>query len=295
MKVGFIYHTEDYHKLIERMAWEYYQSYPKREEQFHTFIRDTIEMSPNSVTSVGNIVLGVTAFTGLEEYSGVMTDLMTFKEINNFIRWTFPDAKKNPDSKIGLIVSMNMSTFIDIDKNIKDYDVNTALWKSIKRLVHRVPELRWISVEMGNTDLKFKENSDTAIEEPELYSPIILSEDYTVLKERGLTNYELDVHATITMNLKIDRTTVIQMYRQVGMVGGSELPQPYVEKGCIFPNAIITKLINCRPLRQWKHFLNLSITKDAQKEIQLNINSIKKVFNKAGIQYWEEKVNNKHP
>lgn len=295
MKVGFIYHTEDYHKLVKGIAWEYYQSYPKREEQFHTFIRDTIEMSHTSVTSVGNIVFGVNAFTGLEEYSGVMTDLMTFKEINNFIRWTFPDAKKNPDSKIGLIVSMNMSTFIDIDKNIKDYDVNTALWKSIKRLVHRVSELRWISVEMGNTDLKFKENPYTAIEEPELYSPIILSEDYTVLKERGLTNYELDVHATITMNLKIDRTTVIQMYRHVDMVGGSELPQPYVEKGCISPNAIITKLINCRPLRQWKHLLNLYDTKDAQKEIQLNINSIKKVFNKAGIQYWEEKVNNKHP
>lgn len=51
------------------------------------------------------------------------------------------------------------------------------------------------------------------------------------------------------------------------------------------PNAMTTKIINCRPLRQWKHFLKLRDTNHAQAEVREDAKSIKVAFDKAGIKY----------
>lgn len=360
MKVGLIHYTPDYHKLVEMTARECYQSYHKLSDTSEGFIKAIMAKGHISIASVGNIVFGVAGFTGIEEYAGVISDLMTFKEINNYIRWTTPDRKKNPDSKIGIIVSMNLLTFLDINNHINEYETNTTLWESFKRLVKRVPELKWFIND--NTKLEPKPNPYTAKGEPELYKPVILTEDYTALKEKGLTDYELDIHATITMNLKVDRATGLQMWRHADMTGGTELSQRYVdrsnteyrrmidfEKGkypeklydyatsndidyptaeilydklvdefydnidnqikvyteirddlirmgvrqgrakeiarAVLPNAITTKIIQCRPLRQWKHFLNLRDSVHAQKEIQKDAQAIKKAFDEVGIKY----------
>lgn len=360
MKIGLIHYTPDYHKLVEMTARECYQSYHKLSDTSEGFIKAIMAKGHISIASVGNIVFGVAGFTGLEEYAGVISDLMTFKEINNYIRWTAPDRKKNPDSKIGIIVSMNLLTLLDINNRINEYETNTTLWESFKRLVKRVPELKWFIND--NTKLEPKPNPYTAKGEPELYKPVILTEDYTSLKEKGLTDYELDVHATITMNLKVDRATGLQMWRHADMTGGTELSQRYVdrsnaeyrsmfgfEKGkypdftkyleqypdideelakkvydylvdlwhenierqiefytelrddliklgvrqgrakeiarAVLPNAMTTKIIQCRPLRQWKHFLNLRDSVHAQKEIQNDAQAIKKAFDEVGIKY----------
>ncbi|WP_411685036.1 FAD-dependent thymidylate synthase [Aeromonas caviae] len=361
MKVGLIHHTEDYHKLVEMAARECYQSYHKLGEESHTFIKGIMAAGHISIASTGNIVFGIAGFTGVEEYMNAMSDLMTMKEINNYIRWTSPDPKKNPDSKIGVIVSMNMLTFLDINNQANDYELNTNLFELFKRLVNRVPEMGWFIND--KTKLEPIENQFTAKGEPQLYKPIILTEDYTALKEKGLTDYELDVHATVTMNLKVDRATGLQIWRHADMAGGTELSQRYVdrtnaeyrkmlgfEKGVypenlkekftaatgqserlaqfaydnlveevysniegsisdyaelrdrlvsfgvrksrakeiarsMLPNAMTTKIINCRPLRQWKHFLNLRDTNHAQKEIRADAQAIKKAFEEAGIAY----------
>lgn len=359
MKVGLIHHTEDYHKLIEMTARECYQSYNKLSEESHTFIKEIMETGHNSIASTGNIVFGIAGFSGLEEYMGFTSDLMTMKEINNYIRWTTPDSKKNPNSKIGVIVSMNMHSFLDIYKNIGKYDVNTNLFESFKRLLIRVPEMKWFID--NKTKLEPKENQYITKAEPELYTPIILTEDYTALKDKCLTDYELDIHATVTMNLKVDRATELQIWRHTDMSGGTELVQLYVdrsepeyrrmvgfEKGeypdltkymanygvsekkakerfdflvnelyktldhqvkfysdyrndlfmigirkeraqeiarATLPNVMTTKIINCRPLRQWKHFLHLCDLNHAQAEVRKDAQSIKTAFDRAGIKY----------
>ena len=199
MKVGLIYSTPDYHKLVEMTARECYQSYSKLSDTSESFIKGIMAKGHISVASVGNIVFGVTGFTGLEEFTGVLSDLMTMKEINNFIRWTSPDSKKNPDTQIGVVVSMNMLTFLDINNHIDEYDHNTKLFDSMKRLIHRVPELSWFID--GKKTPPPKENRYTSKGEPELYSPVVLTEDYTALKAKGLTDYELDIHATVYCKL----------------------------------------------------------------------------------------------
>ncbi|KZR57536.1 FAD-dependent thymidylate synthase [Pseudobacillus badius] len=359
MKIGLIHYTPAYHKLVEMTARECYQSYSKLSESSENFIKGILAKGHISIASTGNIVFGISGFSGLQEYAGVMTDLMVMKEINNYIRWTMADSKKNPDTKIGIIVSMNLLTFLDINKEIGSYEVSTTLWEGFKRVVSRVPELNWFLDD--KTKLEPKENPYTAKGEPTLGNPVILSEDYTALKEKGLTDYELDIHATITMNLKVDRATGLQIWRHADMTGGTELSQRYVDRSAAeyrkmvdfevgnypdfskymekynvsekkakevydylverlnkniddqiefytdmrddlimlgvrqgrakeiaraaLPNALTTKIINCRPLRQWKHFLKLRDTNHAQKEVRSDAQSIKTAFDRLGIPY----------
>lgn len=362
MKVGLIHHTEDYHKLVEMTARECYQSYSKLSDTSENFIKGIMAKGHISIASTGNMVFGIAGFSGLDEYANTVTDLMTFKEINNYIRWSTPDSKKNPDSQVGMIVSMNMLTFLDIHNKIGEYDTNTILWDSLVRLVTRYPELHWFIND--KVKLEPKQNKYTAKGEPELYTPVILTEDYTALKEKGLTEHELDIHATITLNLKVDRATGLQIWRHADMAGGTELSQRYVNRSsaeyrrmvgfeegvypdnliekfesthphldssnakymydqvvedvysnienaiedytqirdnlvnlgvrqgrakeiarAMLPNAMTTKLINCRPLRQWKHFLKLRDTNHAQAEVREDAKSIKDVFKTAGIKY----------
>lgn len=87
-----------------------------------------------------------------------------------------------------------------------------------------------IGSSINKIKLEPRVNQYTAKGEPELYNPVILTKDYTALKEKGLTEHELDIHATITLNLKVDRATGLQIWRHADMAGGTELSQRYVDR-----------------------------------------------------------------
>ena len=51
----------------------------------------------------------------------------------------------------------------------------------------------------------------------------------------------------------------------------------------ILPNAIVTQIIQCRPLRQWQHFFHLRDSNHAQKEAQADARTMKQLFEDHGI------------
>lgn len=226
MKVGLIHYTEDYHKLAETVARVCYQSYHKDADNSHNFIKAIMAKGHISIASVGNIVFGVAGFNSLDQFTAITTDLLTFKEINPFVKVTTPDAKKNPDTQIGIIVSMNMLSYLDIVNAKNDYDWASPLLSSMMKVTDNVPCLRWFYDK--SVQLPEAPNTYTAKGTPDLYEPIILEEDYTILKEKGLSDHELDVHASITVNFLTDRSAGLQFWRH--WAGGCELSQRYVSR-----------------------------------------------------------------
>lgn len=227
MKVGLIHYTEDYHKLCETVARVCYQSYHKDDEKSHNFIKAIMAKGHISIASTGNMVFGIAMGGGLDEFAGILSDLHTIKEINPFIKTTIPDAKKNPDTQVGFILSMNMLAFLDIYKKKDEYDFATKLVDMLFEITDKVPELRWFYDK--NIILPEKKNQYTAKGTPDLYKPIILEQDYTILKEKGLTEYELGIHSQVTVNFLTDRSAGLQFWRHTA--GGCELSQRYVSRG----------------------------------------------------------------
>lgn len=227
MRVGLIHYSEDYHKLCETVARVCYQSYHKDDEKSHNFIKAIMAKGHISIASVGNIVFGVAGFNSLDQFTAVTTDLLTFKEINPFVKVTTPDSKKNPDTQVGVIISMNMLSYLDILNAKDDYDWSSPLLSSMMKVTDGIPALRWFYDK--STVLPESENKYTAKGQPKLYEPIILEEDYTILKEKGLTAHELDVHSSVTVNFTTDRSAGLQFWRH--WAGGCELSQRYVERG----------------------------------------------------------------
>jgi thymidylate synthase (FAD) len=229
---------------------------------------------------------------------------------------------------------MNALTLLDIYKNYKEYefdDVENLLMDDLLRTLKSVPEVYWFID--GNTEVPNIVNP--YIPNPSLLNPVILSEDYTALKDK-LTPYELDIHATVTVDWVTDRATGLQAWRHADMTGGCELSQRYVDRGSaglripefeaeewlkdeyevdvnrevqdymwykeelikngmrqgrakeiarmLLPNATLTRIIQCRPLRQWKHFFELRDSTHAQKEIMQDTQAIKKAFIESGVE-----------
>ncbi len=216
-----LYYTEDYPKLVEMVARQCYQSFGKVSDTSHSFIRSIMSKGHLSVASVGNIVFGISVFD--EE---AMLGLLKMKEINNFIRWTIPPA--HHDSQYKVILSMNMLSFLDV-KNAVDAGSLIPLFDALKELVDEAPDLSWFYDR--DTVVPSKQNCYTLLPEPNFYAPVLLSEDYTLLKKRGLSEEELSVHATITINYMTDRSTGLQLWRHGDMTGGTELSQRYVNRG----------------------------------------------------------------
>jgi len=46
----------------------------------------------------------------------------------------------------------------------------------------------------------------------------------------------------------------------------------------ILPNAVVTQIIQCRPLRQWQHLFVLRDTNHAQKEAAADVRCMKQLF-----------------
>lgn len=354
MNVKMIYHTPELHKLVEAIARVCYQSYGKLSPTSHNMIKGIMTQGHLSVASSGNIVFQIGNFDGLPELYDTLDALLTYKQINNFIRWTTPTHKSAKGGKV--TISMNLLTLMDIVGDIGDYLVSSTLLDSILNEVEKVPYLHWFfdpTVEVPPSDSPY-------IADPSLDAPVILSEDYTALKSLGLTAYELDIHATITVDMITDRATGLQMWRHGDMTGGCELSQRYCDRSSavlrdmvdislypdklaayaesegltmdearehytavvdsirgqlertvdfytdvnetlkelgvsakrskeiarsVLPNAMSTRIIQCRPLRQWKHFISLRDTVHAQPEIYADTQTLKKAFEEVGIQY----------
>ncbi len=216
-----LYYTEDYPKLVEMVARQCYQSFGKVSDTSHSFIRSIMSKGHLSVASVGNIVFGLAVVD--EE---VMISLLKMKEINNFIRWTI--TPNQSDSKFKAVISMNMLSFLDI-KNEVDAGQEIPLFDTLKELVDQAPDLSWFYDR--DTVVPTKQNGYTLMPEPNFYAPVLLSEDYTHLKKLGLTEAELFIHATVTINYMTDRSTGLQLWRHGDMTGGTELSQRYVNRG----------------------------------------------------------------
>ncbi len=354
MKIQMLYHTPELHKLVEAIARVCYQSYGKLTPTSHTMIRGIMGKGHLSVASSGNMLFQVGEFDGLSELYDTLDEIITFKQINNFIRWTTPAHKDARNGKV--LISMNMLALLDIIKGIGDYHVPTNLLDGIVAEVKKVSYLHWF---LDNT-VEVEPSDSPYIGDPSLFNPVILTEDYTALKALGLTDYELDIHATITVDLITDRATGLQMWRHGDMTGGCELSQRYCDRSTalvremeditaypdklaayaesegltmdearehydavveslrnqyqstvdfyvdvtetlkelgvsakrskeiarsVLPNAMSTRIIQCRPLRQWKHFIHLRDSVHAQPEIYADTQALKEAFEKVGIQY----------
>lgn len=332
-RVDLLYYTEQYPKLVEMVARQCYQSFDKVSETSHSFIRSIMSKGHLSVASVGNMVFGVNA---VDEQ--VYLDLLKMKEVNNFIRWTVTPADATHIYRI--IISMNMLTFLDI-KNSIDAGNKIPFFEELLELTNETPILAWFY----NRNVEIEPSLNEYIQKPtpELEVPVMMTEDYMALKNAGLSEHELLIHATVTINYMTDRATGLQFWRHGDMTGGTELSQRYVNRGSaqfremigfesetevddnlkeirlklkslynecnqnyndllvemadlgvhaarakevarsILPNAMVTQIIQCRPLRQWEHFFHLRDSSHAQKEAQADARSLKRLFEEHGI------------
>lgn len=220
MKVELIYHTSQYHKLVETVARVCYQSYHKDDEKSHNFIKAIMAKGHISVASIGNMVFEVSELT-----TAVKLFLLEAHEITQFIKWSIKKPEEN--TTFDCLVSMNMLTFLDIYNKQHELSLTgNYVFQHFVQQLDNVPYLKWFydkSVQLEDSPNKY-----TAKGMPTLYNPIVLDEDYTALKALGLTNYELDIHATITMNFITDRAAGLQFWRH--WAGGCELSQRYVER-----------------------------------------------------------------
>lgn len=221
LKIELIYYTPDYHKLVEATARICYKSEDKTSETGHRFLRGIMGAGHVSVSSVGNLVFKLMDF----DINEVSVDLLNLQEITPFIRWSFEGG--HCESK-GDYISMNMLTLLDIIKKEVDYEFSTDLVSLIVEETNRIPYLRWFY----DKETKFDDYSNKYLEkdQPKLYEPIVLDEDYTKLKFLGLTEYELGIHSTITMNFITDRSAGLQLWRHGASTGGCELSQRYVKR-----------------------------------------------------------------
>jgi len=336
MQVKMIYHTPNYHKLVEALARNCYQSYERCTETSHNMLKGIMAKGHLSVASVGNIVFKLQA-DNYAELVSLYGDLIAFKEITPFIRWTFPNKQNQVDR---IVVSMNVLTLMDINNNYvsfhDDNDHPSALLPQIIEQIKAVPYLHWFldhTVDVPSAPNEY-------LVTPDWSNPIVLTQDYTALKELGFTDYELDTHATVTVDLVTDRATGLQMWRHVAYQGGTELSQRYVDRSNasfrvpvgleqlntetedwvewfkdlmnshlsnynivkeelenagigkmrakemarnLLPN-IQTRIIQCRPLKYWKHYINLRNTPHAQAEIREDTKALISSFQNAGIE-----------
>lgn len=360
MQVKLVCYTPELHRLVEATARVCYQSYHKMSPTSYSMIKGILATGHLSVASVGNMVFEVThGSKALSDYTRTLEALLSFKQINNYVRWVTPHCKGARTDFRTITLSMNMLTLLSLINNRKNYINIAELLGQILAEVDKVPCLRWFydpATEVPHADSPY-------IAEPSLGSPVVLTEDYTALKAKGFTNTELDVHATVTVDMVTDRATGLQMWRHGDMTGGCELSQRYCDRSnavvremagiadypeglanyvnregltekegkehydavaqalrnqyqssvdsyhsldsalkelgvsskrakeiarSVLPNAMTTRIIQCRPLRQWKHFMQLRDTVHAQPEIREDAASIRDALSRVGVSIYPE-------
>ena len=172
MELKLISHTKNYHKLVESVARVCYQSYSKDAPNSHNFIKAIMAKGHISVASVGNMVFEINKFSGnpgqgdsMSQVINMLMDLTIMHEITPFIKWSFPDDKKNPNGRI--LISMNMLTLLDIYRQQDDYDWSSELLNAIIAETDKVPYLKWFYDK--SVELEESPNEYTAKGTPSLY------------------------------------------------------------------------------------------------------------------------------
>jgi len=259
-----------------------YQSYHKDDEKSHNFIKAIMSKGHISVSSVGNMVFEVDTVT-----TDVLIDLLAMQEINSFIKQTMWQEHFNMVQ--GLKISMNMLSFLEIYNAKEKYVWVSDLLDGMIAAVDKVPHLKWFYDK--TVELPEIKNPYTAKGIPSLYEPIVLDEDYTVLKSLGFTDYELGIHATITMNFITDRAASLQFWRHWS--GGCELSQRYVERGeavfreIIIDDAAIERLIDKTGMNEIEVLYAKNIIKNTlegiNNDIMMNYGGILKYCDSVGI------------
>lgn len=228
MNVELLYSTPQYHKLVEYAARRCYDSFGRCGLESHEFIRGIMKKGHLSIAGHGNIVLAINDIDR-DDYHDILDSLATFKEINNYIRWSRDDR-----SKWDFVISMNILTYLDLfnglHSNNHDFShfsraKDGRLFKEITAAILNVPYLRWFADE--DYVIEGSENPYLT-NKTDLLKPTVMSSDYTALKEKGLTDYELDMHSTITVEIVSDRAMSLQDARHTDMMGRSEISQRYV-------------------------------------------------------------------
>lgn len=259
MRVGFIHFTPNIYELIRATNMN---SLINTSSQNQNLVNHLLGRRLFQKKITGNLVFGITGFTGIEEFSHVTVDLMTMKEINDAIQWTLPDPRKNADTKIGLIVSMSLLTFLDVYNAQTQYEFQTKLLDNMFSLIDRFPELQWFynySIDLPST----KEGNDQKTDEKKSK---IIYEDYTVLKQKGLTEHELDYHSIIVIDC-LESNNIVDFHLSHG-------------DGKHDSTSITTLGFS---LNEWKIVTKHHSIRE-QIDIPLTLNNLSKEFVKYGIE-----------
>lgn len=227
MEITLLYYTPAYHKLVEYAARRCYDSFDKCGLDSHKLVRGIMAKGHLSVSGHGNIVFGVTFdkpdhATWKEQGDTLKRFLIYAKEVNNFIRWT----SEPEGSKFDVVFSMNILTFMQTVNPTITRDTGNTIRAMLTAIVDHQQPLRWFYDK--EVTLPSEENPYLGAD-PKLLKPHVLVSDYQALKEQGLTDYELDVHSTVTVEIVSDRAMSLQDARHKDMMARSEISQRYVD------------------------------------------------------------------
>ena len=161
------------------------------------YTKDMERMSNHIDLDHTNIVIGVAGFQDVNMVASLTLDFLTMVDISEKVRITLPDQRKN-DTKIGAVVSMDAATFNEIMTKQFQYEFNTVLLKNIRNLVSGSKDLHFL-VDDEKEIKKVGSEEHYGLTENGEYE--ILQSDVGTLEEKGLSNHEIDVHATVSVKL----------------------------------------------------------------------------------------------
>ncbi|MFF2017204.1 FAD-dependent thymidylate synthase [Paenibacillus sp. NPDC058177] len=331
METRLVYSTPDYHKLVEYIALRCYDDFEKSKVEIHKLMRDIMKKEHMNIINHGNIVFTISSVYGVN-YHDILDSLVSLKEYNNNIRWS-----RDPQSNWDFVISLNILSFIDLSLSCNE----NKLLQHLMNKLFIVPSLRWFvenTYQIEGSDNPYLQNDTDHLQ------PTVLSSDYIALKELGLTDYELEMHTTVTVEIVSDRAMLLQDACHSDMLGRSEISQRnvsmsdfkyYVPTGLsntdviyseadgliqvtygdimhtialsydkvmafcesrgdsklrakelassILPNAIYSRYIETRPLKQWKHLFKLRDDVHTLNEKQKNAQALLTAFRRVGV------------
>jgi hypothetical protein len=317
MKIDLLYSTPHYHKLVESVARVCYQSYNKLSPTSHEMLKGIMGKGHLSVASVGNIVYGITFG---DKKLKILETLMEFKEINNYIRWTLGGTydvvvslnaltlrelvyylpsnylvnlmvsalvKNNKYEVLWLIDDCIDSNEIKVDSpyisspSLLKPSILSSDYTSLKDKLNR-KELMYHStvtidiVTDRATGLQMWRHADM-VGGCEMSQRYVDMTNNTIRIPTDLKETDKEFYNRC-LNISLRKYKIIKsFFENRGKKRSQELARG------VLPNYVLTRLIQCRPLKQWKHFFDLRITPHAQLEIQQDAESILNAFKDSGV------------
>ena len=320
--VDLLYYTKDYPKLVELVARTCYQSFHKVDEHSHRFIRSIMSKGHLSIASVGNIVFGIKQFNeqtlldlmkmkvannfirwsfvaGASEYQLIVSmNMLTFLDIRNsqqgvhlFLAFEaltdeVPELCWFYDREVELVSATNRYAEMGSPKLYEpvllseDYTTLKALNFPEEELdIHATVTLSYMTDR--STGLQLWRHSDMA-GGTELSQRYVSRDGATFRELIGFHANESEIGrklAGLIARANDDYNTLLEELSELGVHAGraKEVAR------AILPNALATEIIQCRPMRQWKHLFALRDSVHAQNEAVADVRSMKKVLLEHGV------------